>query len=317
MKSSSIFWSIFLICVGLIFLMREFDAFPYPLDFVFNLWPVVFILWGLSMFKIPQFIKKTLVGLSGLIAALFVMAVVTHDYNPGCSDRVHVSVNPPSDDDEYYDEWDSLEVGDDYNEFQSNFDTKINTARLNLEAGAGKFVIRDSSSLLIEGSSRHIASDLSVWLASEDSTRAIVDLNMAFGNMNNKKDKSGHIKLSPKPIWDIDLSMGAGKFIGDFRELKVKDIAIDAGAAKVEVIVGNKQDSVDIDVGAGMAKVLIRVPKEMGCKILDGDDFFVSKELKGFITKGNDHYSPNFDTTDTRVFIRMEGGMAKFEVIRY
>jgi cell wall-active antibiotic response 4TMS protein YvqF len=319
MKSSSIFWSIFLICVGIIFLLKEFNIFPYDLDFVFNLWPIVFILWGLALFKIPSIIKKSMVGLSGLVAAMFVMAVVTHDYNPGCSDNIHFSIDHPNDFDEedYYDDLDSNEYSEDYTKFVSDYDHQIISAKLKLEAGAGKFVISDSSEHLIEGNSQRIAADMSTFLDEDDSTRAIVKLDMAFVNMKKKNRKSGYIKLSPDPVWDLEIAMGAGKFIGDFRDIKVKNIDVEAGAANVELILGMNEKDVDIEVGAGMAKILIRVPKEAGCRILDGDDFFVSKNLHGFVTRGKEQFSPNYDSTDTKITIRMEGGMAKFEVIRY
>jgi hypothetical protein len=317
MKSSSIFWSIFLISIGVVFLLIEFDAFPYELDFVFNLWPVVFVLWGLALFKIPEILKKILVGGSGFVAALFIMAVVTHDYNPGCEDNIHVSFDRPHDDYDDYDDLDTLNDNIEQNKFSTDFDHPIKSGLFTMHAGAGKFIIRGNSEFLINGSSKHVTTDISSYLDENDTSRAIVNLDMAFGTMSKKKKNSSSIKLSSSTQWDMKLNMGAGKFYGDFRVIRARNINFEAGAADVELILGLKENEVDLDLGVGMAKVLIRVPKEAGCKITEGDDFFVSKYFEGFESVGDKHITANYDTSDVKININLSGGMAKFEVVRY
>jgi hypothetical protein len=71
MKSSTIFWGVFLISLGILLLLRQFGIWDADLGDLFDLWPSLLIIWGISLLKIGEKAKLLIVALTALLLALF------------------------------------------------------------------------------------------------------------------------------------------------------------------------------------------------------------------------------------------------------
>ncbi|MBI5323909.1 MAG: hypothetical protein HZB41_01280, partial [Ignavibacteriae bacterium] len=80
-KTKSIFWGVFLIFLGIFFLMNELNMWNYDLSVIQYFWPLLLVIWGISILKIPGIAKKILASLAAILLALFIMSLVTHHWS--------------------------------------------------------------------------------------------------------------------------------------------------------------------------------------------------------------------------------------------
>lgn len=77
MKSSTIFWGVFLISLGALLLLRQFGIWDSDLGDLFDLWPSLLIIWGISLLKIGNVAKTALIALTALLLAVFTSGFFT------------------------------------------------------------------------------------------------------------------------------------------------------------------------------------------------------------------------------------------------
>ncbi len=79
MKNSTLFWGVFLIILGLLLLLNQMDILSVSLGSVFKFWPIILIIWGVSLLRLPDIYKKVLLGLTALLLAIFVSGLFSFD----------------------------------------------------------------------------------------------------------------------------------------------------------------------------------------------------------------------------------------------
>ncbi len=80
MRTHIIFWGILLISLGLALVLNNFDLLEFDFSFVFKLWPIILIIWGLTFLKIHDVFKKILAGFSAILITLLFVALIKHDW---------------------------------------------------------------------------------------------------------------------------------------------------------------------------------------------------------------------------------------------
>ena len=146
MKTSQIFWGSLFIVLGLLVLLNNFSAINLHWGNLWQFWPILLVLIGISMLVKNKFGKSALTGAAAILLALllFTSVKLSTDFIKGDFELV-------------------LNGDEDYNfattEYRESFDTTIAKAKLYLEAGLGSFNIGDTTSELIfvktEGIERH------------------------------------------------------------------------------------------------------------------------------------------------------------------
>lgn len=304
MKSSVVFWGVFLILFGLFLLLNNWNLFDYDLHFIIDLWPLILIVWGLSLLKLNETVKNILAGLSGAFLALLVMAILNFDF----SIKKFV--------DNYDDEFDEIDSKI-HQEFKFAYDSAFTKGRICFEGAAGQFSFNDNTNELIQLESDKQLMDPVVNPYPE--TRTIeFDIQSSPGHGKiNHIDNEMSVKLNSLIEWDMDISLGAAEFDADLSAQKVKSIDIDAGAADIEITLGDRSDTTYIDISAGASDIMIRIPQNSGC-FVSTETVLVDKDLPGFSNKEkNDYYTDNYYTSNKKVIIKIEGGVSHFEVERY
>jgi hypothetical protein len=196
------------------------------------------------------------------------------------------------------------------------FTPEIKFAKLELNVGAGEFMIDDTCSKLVEV--RHDNSDVTYSMTSNiDDSTCYVHFDMDKGEFNDGKIvNSVKFKLNPKPVWDLDLNVGAAKIDFDLSPYKIRKTRIEGGASDVEVKIGDKLDNAEVEIEAGAASITVRVPESVGCEIYS-DTFLASRDFKGF-SKRNGHYeTSNFNSSSKKIKIKIQAGLASVDVVRY
>ncbi|MDO9255019.1 MAG: DUF5668 domain-containing protein [Bacteroidales bacterium] len=308
MSYRKIFWGILLVIIGILFILKNTGVLFFSWSTMWHLWPVILILWGISLIPVKDWIKLVL-SLLTVVITFFAMQQYgpkdNHNWNWEWNDN-----NNRDNDDE-----DSTTV---YNNVMSeDFDSLTKFAELKLNIGVGNFTIKDTTNLLIEVKHDNDNANYSMTAKEEDSLTRI-DLSLEKGEFNNGNVRNNvNMKLNPNPIWDLDLNVGAAEVNFDLSGFKTRNLKIQGGASDIDLKIGAAVPLTDVKLEAGAASIMIRVPESAGCEIIS-NTFMSSKDFKGFTKIGKQKYqTPNFATSTNKIMIDLQAGVARVDVVRY
>lgn len=302
-KSGQIFWGLFFLTLGTLFFFDKYEIINTDFYFIWDLWPVVFVFIGLMVISKDTFIKPIIGALFGVYVALMIFGAV----NNTISGKF---VKTDFDDE---DEFHSVQ------KFLEPYDEEIQFADLYLAAGIGICEIRHSTRDLIRGIARGTNTDY-YFNTEKAGQRAKITLDLEKENlsiMGNEIKTKLDLQLSEEPVWDLDLEIAAAKTYLDLTDYKIKRIELKTGATDTKLILGSLYDVTYVDVKMGAAALEIKIPREFGCKI-DGEMVLIKKSLKDFIEKDDNYYiTENYNDTDNKIIINVEGAVSTLKVIRY
>lgn len=307
MKYKNVFWGLLLILIGGLIIGRNLDWFYFDWYSFVRLWPIIFILWGISVLPIRDGFK---IGLLVIVLGGATWYVTQAPYSGGPRFWGYSFSFP-----EHHFGRDHFRGEQDFN---IPYSDSIQTAELKLDAGAGKFYLKDTSSDLVyfhEMGRR----DLFKYFLEEGRGHAKVNItengpNVYFLGSDNKVVD---LKLNSGPVWDINLNAGASKLDFDLSAFKVANFEIDGGASAFKVTLGNLYPETHLTLDAGISAVIIRVPKSSGCD-LRLSSVLSNRNIEGFQKVGDQHYqSGNFDTSKNKIYLNINTPISSFKIERY
>jgi hypothetical protein len=306
MKTSHIFWGALFIVLGLLVLLNNFSAINLQWGNLWQFWPVLLVLIGISMLVKNKFGKSALAAAAAILLAilLFTSVKLTTDFIKGDFELV-------------------LNGDEDHNfaitEYQKSFDTSITKVKFNLDAGLGSFNIGDTTSELIfvktEGIENHYILTKSDY--EEESKLNLKMKKTTFHFGKNKFKNKVDIALNEKPTWNINIDGGASAMNLDLTKFRIENIYVGMGAASLYVKLGTLSDKTRLKVEAGASNIDILVPKEVGCQV-QTDDVLSAKNIYDFIKIESGLYrTAEFDEADKKIFIEIDCGVSSINISRY
>jgi len=300
MKFRNIFWGIILIVIGLLFTLQNLNVVDFDWYSLWRLWPVILVLWGVSIIPVKSFIKIILV-LVVLAASLFYMmdeTVSWHSskYSSSYYNGKNMTVNQ---------------------EFVIPYEDSVQVATLNMEIAASKFVLVDESYDLIDFTKKGSSVNYKYSVSQIDS---VVDVDIYLenevkleGHNHNRVDMS----LNPQPVWDLNFEIGAADTDFDLSGIKVNRINIEGGAASIKVKLGDENPNTKMNIETGASSINVMVPKESYCE-LDITSVLSGKNIVGFEKVDHGHYiTDNYDEAENKIFIVVETAVSSYSIIRY
>lgn len=237
MKTDKIFWGIFLVFIGGIFLLENFDVIDFSWGYIWRFWPVILILIGVNLLFKNSNSKVAIFVTAGI--TILTLGLLAYKGLEGNHNDKRSTWNWNYSEDENDNNVDTASVVD--QTYSEDFDAKYKTATLFIKGGASKFQIKNISEKLFEA-------DLSetkfrYFLRKTDADSSVV---LNFSGKGNNRDYSFNddfndvnMKLNAQPVWDINLTMGAGEVDFDLTSFKTKDIELKGGAASFKIKVGD------------------------------------------------------------------------------
>lgn len=299
MNSGKMFWGSFLITIGSLFLLVKYELVDSTFDFVWNIWPLIFVIWGIQIIFKQNFIKPIISAIFGVFIAILIFGIL-HSLFWG--------FNFTNDKSDFFTE-----------QFSKELEPNVKIVNLSLESGVGTFIIKDSTNNLIDANSSGIFGNYE-YNYSKDSSVVNLDINMEGKNFHLFKNKiKNHLvmKLNTLPVWNFRINVGASKNIFDLSHYKVNDLTIETGASNSKIKLGDKSDETNVDIEMGVSKLILEIPKNVGCKI-DSELSLVSKHFDGFNKKENGIYqTENFESSKKKIFVNVKGGVSSFKILRY
>ncbi len=306
MKTSHIFWGTLFIILGLLVLLNNISAFNLHWENLWQFWPVLLVLIGISMLVKNKYGKSALAGAAAILLALllFTSVKLTTDFIKGDFELV-------------------FNGDEDYNfvttEYREAFDTTIVKAKFYLDAGLGSFNIGDTTSELIyvkaEGIEKHYK------LTKQDHnnvSKLKLKMNKTTFHLGKNKFKNRvEIALNENPTWDINIDGGASAMNLDLTKFKIENIDVGMGAASLDVKLGTLSDKTRFNIEAGASNIDILVPKEVGCQVKT-NDVLSSKNIYGFAKIKSDLYrTEGFNNAEKKIFIEIDCGVSSINIRRY
>ena len=306
MKYKNAFWGLSLIIIGSLLVARNLGMIDFDWYNIIRLWPLLFILWGLSVLPIRETVKVGILVLLLGGATWFVL-----DYQG--SDRYNdfeFLVSKSFDKD--------ANVVERQQDFTIPYADTIETARLEMDAAAGKFILKDTTSSLLSFSQSGRYTGRYAYLVKRSGHEALIKISEKEEHVfHNNNHKEVDIRLNKQPLWEINLDAGASAVNYDLTPFKVKKITLDGGAGSFKITVGNKYPKVNINIDAGASSITLRVPNNFGCD-LNISAVMSGKHLPGFVKTDNGHYrTENFDSTDHRIYLNVDAAVSSFRIVRY
>jgi hypothetical protein len=335
-RNSNVFLGAILVAVGAVFLAFNYDLFDfdYTLKAVAKFWPVLLILAGVAVL-----LNKRRSIYNPATALLVAFAIPLAIYN-AASDGVN-KLKSEFQDDLHFD-WDDNE--EDWGENKWNRDERVGSdetkngdrteqnfsvplekgleeATLDFGGGAAEFHLKETTESLFKAKTLLNAGS---YRLSDELKKNRHEIDFEMKSKNNKNwnfNENTHneifLELNTKPIWTIDMGIGAGDLDFDFSDFKIKDLEIKTGAASIKVKLGDKLNESKVDVESGVAKVEISVPESVGCEVkMEGA--LNSKDFDNFEKKGNSTWrTSNFETATKKIFIDVSSGLSSVSVHRY
>lgn len=300
MKYRNIFWGVILILLGILYLLKQLDVIWFNWRDIISLWPLILVLWGISLLPIKS-LYKLIVSLLAVVA--MVLLIWSHPTR-------------------FHNNWlwiGHIDRSDRTEEFlDKELSSEATTALLELDAAAGTYKVAGISEKLVDF--RHFGDSGTYYMsAGNDGDRHHVRIGPEShrNQFSLYRSHEVEVKLNPDLVWDIDIDAGAADIEIDLRPFMVDNVTINGGAASMELILGDRSDNVDIRIETGVSSVLIKVPESVACEV-NTESFLVSRELPGFDKVSKSTYvSPNFASAEKNIRIRFESGISSLRVLRY
>jgi hypothetical protein len=307
MKKGDIFWGILLLTLGVLFLFRNLDIFDFSIRSLLRLWPLIFVFWGIAVLPVKQGIKLVLAGLTILLGIIILAMTPHHDYrwfewknNSGYESR----------DDDAEDE--EITGQQDFSEL---YDSVVTSARLDLDAAAGKFYIKNPTGKLFEFKNEgdaepyNISTDL-------NENNAIIHVRHKSNIESRDLNNSAWLSLNPGPVWDLNIDVGAANLEMDVRPFNVERLDIEGGASKIDLKLGSRSKMTRVSVDAGASGIHIEIPYESACE-LRTHTVLSARDIDGFNKiSGGLYQTPNFSDSVSQIIIEINAAVSNLEVKR-
>lgn len=264
-------------------------------QFIWNLWPTLLVLWGLS-FLLPKGFQAVAAVLTVVGVFLFILAG-TQRLNSGWQKNARGVVNQ---------------------EFSAELQPESSSARLEFDSGAGEFIIAGPTAKLLSAKTSSTIGQYRLdqsGSGSETNLRLVMESGGYFrlGKNQNRAEMS----LNENPVWDLALNLGAASGNFDLSGYKVRKTIIRSGASSLDLKMSDKLDISEADVETGASSVKILVPASAGVEVV-ADTGLASKDFQGFdrVTE-NLYRTPNFETAQKKIRLNIRAGASSIEIQSY
>jgi hypothetical protein len=302
MKNRQIFWGSLLITVGGLFLLNNIIHLEFAWNFLWKLWPLVFIIWGISALTTNVVVRDILSAIKAVLLALVIFSGFKSCIGSDCEFNF--------DDNDFND--------GSYNSqtFDAPYSSSSKTASFLFKAGSGKYTIKDTSGELFFANVKSSTDDFQF----DNNT----DKNEVKLTMSNKthfhtfgKENSAEIKLNSNPIWDMEFDIGAASANLDLSGYKVKNVILNAGASSLKIKLGDFSNESTLTIKTGVSSIEISVPASSGCEIISKTGL-ASKDYNGFNEEsGNKYRTDNFSSASKKIYLNIDAGVSSVKVSRY
>lgn len=306
MKKSNVIWGVILLTLGVLLILRNTGVIYFSLHSVIRLWPLIFIFWGIAVLPVKGFIKLILSAITIIGAFIILSQYPSEEYHWF---RWHSHENNNwSDEDEDIRQQQHI---------SESYDSAVSHVRLNLDAAAGKFFIKNQTSELYEidnegGFGTYKAK------TNRDKNSATIDIRQTDQHIRRGTFKNNvWLALNPDPVWDLNIEVGAAGLEMDVTPFRIERIDIKGGASSIQIRIGELSRSTKVNIDAGASSIDIKIPTASGCEI-HTNTVLSARDIEGFEkTESGIYRTSNYSTAENTIVIEVDAAVSSLSVNRY
>ncbi len=301
-RGRSIVWPLLLIFLGGLLLLNNMGVLPWSIwQTLWRFWPVVLVLIGLELILgrgnpwLSALLAILTIGLIGMVA----LVVAFVPWSSSASPRTAVAqqeVQVPLDD--------------------------AREATVNLHFAAGRLdvaALAPGSGSLLEGSVRQYRGDDPGIEVQTVRNAGAAEVTIKARQDTVALPAPGGLRwqlwLNPSVPLNLRLEGGAAEIELDLRDLHVRDLYAQTGAASALIRLPQAAGETSARLKAGMAELRVEVPQGVAARIVpQGGLATVDVDESRFPKRGDVYVSPDYDSAANRVDIKVEAGMASVTV---
>lgn len=328
MKRDSLFTGLFLLGIGILFLLNNFNVINFHWGNLLSLWPLFLIIAGVNII-FPHYNSNGATAVKVLVfLALFSLVVYRGVMQPDNrfwnkhfnGNSFFNDNNKDGDDGDNNDDKDVVKL-EGSSTYAEPYTPQVKVANLNIRGGGVTYILQDTTNQLFSAATHELSGRFLFNTTASDSGKTInFNTSNSNHNLNWDSDKGNEatIKLNPNPEWNVDIAAGASKLDLDFTKFKIRDLHIKGGAASMDLKLGQPVVSnMMVDISTGVSEVNISVPSSAACQITSKTGLS-SKTFDGFQSKGDNQYeTAGFAAAPHKIYINLKGGISDFSVKRY
>ncbi len=306
MRYKNVFWGLILIITGGLIIGRNLDLLYFDWFNFLKLWPLIFILWGISVLPLRDPIKIILLVLVLGGATWFV---------------THEPAGRNGFDSEYFFGYSDHDTNGYFKKAQTinipNNDS-IQTASLTFDAAAGSFSLRDTTSDLLD-LAQYGNRENYKYFTEQQGNHCKIEIKERHNHVFafNGRHRAVDLKLNTAPVWNINLNAGASDLHFDLSPYKIENLDLDGGAGSFDVTLGSLFPDTKVKLDAGASSVTVRVPEASGCD-LRLSSVLSNRNMEGFQKLGEGHYQThNYDSAKNKVHLNIDAAISSLSIIRY
>ena len=324
MKNKSNFYlGIFLIGLGLIFLLRNLGYVHVSIAQIFHLWPFLFIIMGLRYIPMSPKMRDTvnIVLLLAFFGLLFFGPQV--HWRKSLFGMVPVDIYYSSED-ETEDNTDTLQTNTNGTNGRNDFyfftemNPEIQSASMELNLAAADFQVKEPTDklyeLILEDLPYPIKSDFSV-----EGHKALIRISPENQNGSHRINNlaTGELHLNAQIPWDMTINAGASALELDFSPYIIRKIDIHSGAAQLDLKLGDRASETDVEISSGASDMTIHVPEKSGVEV-EINNVFSSKSLPGFRKVGKNLYrNDQYNKASHKIKLRINSAISQLKIRTY
>lgn len=323
-----IVWAIFMISIGVIFLMNSFGVLSWGIwSVLWRFWPVLLILGGVQLLLGKSVFSKVLTAILAVVVINF--AILASILSMGGELRVLISNWTGESFVNRFESWvnGNAEMKEKTITVSSDDYEDVETRSLELNIGAAEFTVSSDESfedyLLIDSTYYDGFNEPMLDQTFENDELSLVfdtetNPGMWMGRYNNVTHDFtlGQIEIET----NLDIDLGAGKGILAFEELNLADVKAHIGAGRLNFSFG--EDALPtglftLDVGAGSAKITL--PENVGLRIsynVGAGSLIVGDEKVSGLGKDGTYETDGYEDSVMKIELKVDIGAGKVEIVR-
>ena len=219
MKTERIIWGLVFLFIGGILLLNNFNVINFHWETVWRMWPLVLIVIGANMLFARG--NGARAGVLSVIITLAALAFIAYHGAQRPGYQAERSADWGTEDDNNDD--DNLREAD--STFVEQLNPGVTRAELNISGGATSYKLQDTTSDLFAAQVSAGFGNYSLFRISKDSADVLnfkMNGKKRWSNRSDARSNEARIKLSTKPVWDLNLEVGAGKIDFDLSPYKLR-----------------------------------------------------------------------------------------------
>jgi hypothetical protein len=295
MNTSRVFWGTLWIVAGVLILLAKLDVMTLEIGSLWKFWPIIFVLWGISLLTGAKSIRALLAVLAALLIGVLIYGLWEQWWGIGREPREMTSQT-----------------------FRELYDTTLHRASLRFVSGAGTFTIRDTCADLFQAETTTDRGTYEIEGRTENDRR---DVTLRLGAPSHTFTVGGRntvkMSLHAGPVWALNLDLGAAKLDADLSPYAAEEVEIRTGASDVSLRLGDRAQESRVRIQAGVSSISVSVPQRAGCEI-SSESGLSSKHFDGFTKESDGRYrTANFDGASRKIFLGFKAGVSSLSVRRY